>query len=146
MNIVVMKFGGTSVQDPAAIGRTAAIVAGRIAQGKSPVVVVSAMAKVTDSLLRCADIAALGEKDGSVALSAELRARHHKTAAELVKDNAALAAQKWDIVLCDYLVPGLDLRDTLGAIDRLGYAGWIGCEYKPRAAVEAGLKWMRAYR
>ena len=92
MNIVVMKFGGTSVQDPAAIGRTAAIVAGRIAQGKSPVVVVSAMAKVTDSLLRCADIAAEGQKDASVALSAELRARHHSTAAELVKDNTALAA------------------------------------------------------
>ncbi len=31
-------------------------------------------------------------------------------------------------------------------IDRLGYAGWIGCEYKPRATVEAGLKWMQAYR
>ncbi len=49
-----MKFGGTSVEDPAAIARTAAIVAGRVAQGKSPVVVVSAMAKVTDQLLRAA--------------------------------------------------------------------------------------------
>ncbi|MGB8844177.1 MAG: hypothetical protein WCC73_00730, partial [Terracidiphilus sp.] len=44
MNLVVMKFGGTSVEDPAAIGRTAGIVAGRVALGKSPVVVVSAMA------------------------------------------------------------------------------------------------------
>lgn len=26
----------------------------------------------------------------------------------------------------------------------LGYAGWIGCEYKPRAEVEAGLKWIDA--
>ena len=50
----VMKFGGTSVEDPAAIRRTAAIVAGRVAKGKSPVVVVSAMAKVTDQLLRAA--------------------------------------------------------------------------------------------
>jgi aspartate kinase len=49
-----MKFGGTSVEDPAAIGRTAAIVAGRVALGKQPVVVVSAMAKVTDQLLRAA--------------------------------------------------------------------------------------------
>ena len=54
MNLVVMKFGGTSVEDPAAIGRTAGIVAGRVALGKSPVVVVSAMAKVTDQLLRAA--------------------------------------------------------------------------------------------
>jgi hydroxypyruvate isomerase len=26
-------------------------------------------------------------------------------------------------------------------IDRIGYAGWIGCEYKPQAATEAGLGW-----
>jgi aspartate kinase len=36
MSLVVMKFGGTSVEDPAAISRTAAIVAGRVAQGKQP--------------------------------------------------------------------------------------------------------------
>jgi aspartokinase len=54
MSLVVMKFGGTSVEDPAAIERTAAIVAGRVALGKQPVVVVSAMAKVTDQLLRAA--------------------------------------------------------------------------------------------
>ena len=58
MSLVVMKFGGTSVEDPAAIGRTAAIVAGRVALGKQPVVVVSAMAKVTDQLLRAAAAAA----------------------------------------------------------------------------------------
>jgi hydroxypyruvate isomerase len=28
-----------------------------------------------------------------------------------------------------------------GHIDRLGYAGWIGCEYKPAGATEAGLAW-----
>jgi hydroxypyruvate isomerase len=27
-------------------------------------------------------------------------------------------------------------------IDRIGYTGWIGCEYKPAAATEAGLGWM----
>jgi hydroxypyruvate isomerase len=26
-------------------------------------------------------------------------------------------------------------------IDRIGYGGWIGCEYKPAAATEAGLGW-----
>jgi len=29
-------------------------------------------------------------------------------------------------------------------LDRLGYSGWVGCEYRPRAGVEAGLGWMRA--
>ena len=36
MKLVVMKFGGTSVEDPAAIGRTAAIVAGRVARARAP--------------------------------------------------------------------------------------------------------------
>ena len=30
-------------------------------------------------------------------------------------------------------------------IDRLGYAGWIGCEYFPRAGTAAGLDWAAAY-
>lgn len=30
-------------------------------------------------------------------------------------------------------------------IQSLGYRGWIGCEYKPRASVEAGLAWMAPY-
>jgi 2-dehydrotetronate isomerase len=30
-------------------------------------------------------------------------------------------------------------------IDRAGYAGWIGCEYKPRGRTEDGLGWGRAY-
>ncbi len=30
-------------------------------------------------------------------------------------------------------------------IDELGYAGWIGCEYKPKASTKAGLSWLDAY-
>jgi aspartate kinase len=92
MNLVVMKFGGTSVEDPAAIGRTAAIVAGRVANGKSPVVVVSAMAKVTDQLLRAAAAASDGDRAGALAISSRLRARHRDTACDLVKDAADSAA------------------------------------------------------
>ena len=32
-----------------------------------------------------------------------------------------------------------------GHIDRLGYGGWIGCEYKPAATTEAGLGWAAPY-
>jgi aspartate kinase len=85
-----MKFGGTSVEDPAAIRRTAAIVANRVAQGKQPIVVVSAMAKVTDQLLRAAAIAAEGDRTGALAISSRLRSRHRDTAAALVTDSAAL--------------------------------------------------------
>ena len=31
------------------------------------------------------------------------------------------------------------------ALDRVGYGGWIGCEYRPRGTTEAGLGWARDY-
>ncbi|HVZ36431.1 MAG TPA: TIM barrel protein, partial [Polyangiaceae bacterium] len=33
----------------------------------------------------------------------------------------------------------------LRRIDALGYAGWIGCEYKPRGATTAGLAWANPF-
>lgn len=30
-------------------------------------------------------------------------------------------------------------------LDRLGYAGWVGCEYKPAAMTEAGLGWRQRF-
>jgi len=88
MKIVVMKFGGTSVEDAAAMKRTAAIVAGRVARGQAPVVVVSAMAKVTDQLLRAAASSAEGDRTGALAISSRLRSRHRDTACELIKSEA----------------------------------------------------------
>jgi aspartate kinase len=92
MSLVVMKFGGTSVEDPAAIGRTAAIVAGRVSMGKQPVVVVSAMAKVTDQLISAARAASTGDRTGALAISSRLRSRHLDTACALVKNPAEAAA------------------------------------------------------
>jgi len=92
MSLVVMKFGGTSVEDPVAIGRTAAIVAGRVALGKQPIVVVSAMAKVTDQLLRAAAAASTGDRTGALAISERLRCRHRDTACALIKNTAGCAA------------------------------------------------------
>jgi aspartate kinase len=47
--MIVAKFGGTSVADASAIARLIEIVRARVAD--RPVVVVSALAKVTDALL-----------------------------------------------------------------------------------------------
>jgi 2-dehydrotetronate isomerase len=33
---------------------------------------------------------------------------------------------------------------VFAALDRLGYRGWVGCEYRPRARTEEGLGWARA--
>lgn len=30
-------------------------------------------------------------------------------------------------------------------LDRIGYGGWIGCEYRPRGKTEDGLVWVRGY-
>ncbi|MDL2404228.1 hydroxypyruvate isomerase [Rhizobium calliandrae] len=34
----------------------------------------------------------------------------------------------------------------LSELDRLGYDGWVGCEYRPKAGTTEGLGWMRLYR
>jgi len=34
---------------------------------------------------------------------------------------------------------------VLKRVDELGYTGWIGCEYRARGEVEAGLGWLKAY-
>ncbi len=85
-DLVVMKFGGTSVENAQAMERTAAIVAGRRARGLRAVVVVSAMAKVTDQLLAAAKAAGGGDKAGALAVAARLRNRHLDTAAQLLEE------------------------------------------------------------
>jgi aspartate kinase len=86
-------------------------VAGRVAKGNSPVVVVSAMARVTDQLLRAAAAAAAGDRTGALAISSRLRSRHRDTAAALVKIPEAIAPlqhlidQKFDAL--DEMLRGL---------------------------------------
>ena len=98
-----MKFGGTSVANKEAIQRAISIVRGRLDQ--RPVVVVSAMSKVTDSLYRIADEAAAQHESEIALLLNQLRNRHIDTASELLADcghflNEAIS----DInTICDYL-------------------------------------------
>ena len=82
----VMKFGGTSVADQAAIERLIALVrAERQAQAQTeggdargPVVVVSALSGVTDRLLGLAALSGSGDVEGARASLQDLRARHIK--------------------------------------------------------------------
>ena len=39
----------------------------------------------------------------------------------------------------------LNYEWLLPRIDALGYAGWVGCEYRPAAGTEAGLGWARRW-
>jgi hydroxypyruvate isomerase len=36
----------------------------------------------------------------------------------------------------------VDYRYVFRLLDQLGYAGWVGCEYRPRARTEDGLGWL----
>ena len=80
--MIVMKFGGTSVQDAQAIQRAAAIVKGRLEC--KPVVVVSAMSKVTDQLLAMAKAAGSGDRKQALKLCRALQERHYNAAGELL--------------------------------------------------------------
>ena len=84
--MIVMKFGGTSVQDAPAIDRVAAIVRERLRE--KPVVVVSALAKITDQLLAMAAAAERGHRDKALELSRAARERHYNTAVDLLGTHA----------------------------------------------------------
>src|SRR5579862_954602 len=83
--MIVMKFGGTSVESTEAIERVAGIVRERIA--RRPVVVVSAMGKTTNKLLAIADAAVGGQRDRALEMLEELHRFHLKESAGLGVDD-----------------------------------------------------------
>ena len=84
--VVVMKFGGTSVEDEAAIRRLIAIVQSR--GDVQPVVVVSALAGVTDQLLEAGRAASSGRLGAALASVRDIYVRHERLADSLVGDSA----------------------------------------------------------
>ena len=75
--MVITKFGGTSVADLAAMKRVVGIIEERWEHDDSgPVVVVSALSKVTDQLLGLVDLAKQGETDKFNSRIKDLRQRH----------------------------------------------------------------------
>ena len=100
--MIIMKFGGTSVANFEAITRTIFIIGGKLDQ--KPVVVVSALSKVTDLLYRISDAAASRNITETKELLSQLRQRHVDLAAELLaqsmmKDEAIAKVN----ALCDTL-------------------------------------------
>jgi aspartate kinase len=113
MGAVVMKFGGSSVVDAAAMARVVSIVGAERDKGHTPVVVVSALGGVTDTLLGLARSAQAGNapevRDGVDALLA----RHRAQAVALgVGDDGALA-DAFDATI----------RDLRSALDRIEHQG-----------------------
>ena len=103
-DFVVMKFGGTSVEDAAAIRRVSRLV--KRQRRYRPIVVVSALAEVTDQLIRAGKSAAEGQRESAKEILARLRQRHAEVAAEL------LSAEE-DRSLCSELENTFQLLHTL---------------------------------
>ncbi len=82
--VTVHKFGGTSVADAERFAGVAAIVSDRRGPNLCPVIVVSAMAGVTDALIRGAQRAAAGDAEEPARLLADLESRHDAVAEALL--------------------------------------------------------------
>jgi len=80
--MIVMKFGGSSVESASAIERVAGIVKAR--EERRPVVVVSAMGKTTNKLLAIAHSAVAGRREDYLAQIHDLRGFHSREARHVV--------------------------------------------------------------
>lgn len=112
--MIVMKFGGTSVEDATAIRRLVSIV--RRQSHRRPVVVVSAMGRTTNGLLESARMAAAGDLQAAQSRLDEVAAHHFKTVDQLAPQQEIES-----------------LRDALGkrfiairsALEEIGQAGQL---------------------
>ena len=112
--MIVMKFGGTSVANCEAITRTISIVQSKL--GQKPIVVVSALSKVTDTLYKIADHAAVKNRLDAMDLLEQLRSRHIGLAHELMSETPSICHQACEKIneICD------NLASFVGAVCSLG--------------------------
>jgi aspartate kinase len=82
--MIVMKFGGTSVEDAPSIARVAEIVRRRL--DLQPAVVISAMGKTTRNLLSAASFSAAGKSNDALSKLDEIRHYHFELAKTVVPD------------------------------------------------------------
>ena len=143
-DVVVMKFGGTSVEDAVAIRRLIGIVEGRL--GVQPVLVVSALAKVTDQLLDAGNAAAEGHLGSALATVRSIYVRHEELADSLVDGSAYGSLDR--ALRCEFQALESLLHDlersgefNLRVQDRLlGFGECFSARLISEALCEAGLK------
>ena len=112
--MLVMKFGGTSVRNREAIERVISIVRGRLES--RPMVVVSALARVTRQLCAIAESAQARRRNEAEEQLESLRERHVALAAELLEGHDALKSECLAAVdsICS------DLSDFVDGVCRIG--------------------------
>jgi aspartate kinase len=111
--MIVVKFGGTSVGDAAAIERATEIVRGRLP--RRPLVVVSALAGTTNALLAIAEQAEKGQLIGALRGVESLRERHLAEAARLLGETGVGAEVATDLsAMFDELASLAEALSVLG--------------------------------
>ena len=120
--MIVAKFGGTSVADAPAIRRLIEIIGAR--RGDRPVVVVSALAKVTDALLALSPMVESGKGPTVDAAVLALVRRHADAARDLPGAEAAMEQIRVDAeALCRELTRTLGKRLSPQTLDALAGRG-----------------------
>ncbi len=87
--MIIMKFGGSSVKDAAALERVAGIIRSR--RDKDPVVVVSAMGDSTDRLTEILDLLERGQKAEARAAADRLSSNHASLARKVLSKGEILS-------------------------------------------------------
>ena len=106
--MIVMKFGGSSLESASAIERAAGIVRTRLA--RHPVVVVSAMGKTTNALLAMAADAAQGKREEALGRLSQIEEFHRRESGALV---SGVHKEELDAVLREHF---RDLSEIVGGI------------------------------
>ncbi len=114
--MIVMKFGGSSVANLEAITRTIFIIGSKL--HLKPVVVVSALSKVTDLLYSISDAAKSQDAEKTNELLDQLRERHINLVTDLLLENPSLHSQATARVneICDNLSELANAICTLGEL------------------------------
>lgn len=112
--MIIIKFGGTSVQDETAIGRVIRIVRGRL--NEKPLVVVSALAGITRLLGMIADEAEARREDEVKGLMKQLKERHFALAGNLLAGRPDLL----ECCLADLEAMIADLSAFVGGVCMIG--------------------------
>lgn len=83
--MIVLKFGGTSVQDSLSMDQALSITEGVLSQ--APLLVSSAMAKITDSLIETTVASVSGNGERALEIVEAIKERHLKCAYDFLKGN-----------------------------------------------------------
>ena len=113
-NLVVMKFGGTSVGGPERIAATAGLIAEH-SRRRPTVAVVSAMSGVTDLLMQAAQAAASGSGAEMERSLGAIRQRHREAAGELLSGEQREAFEAAEAQIF------AEVENTCEGIVRLGH-------------------------